>query len=200
MFLEVGVLGPDSGHLLAGRGLSELVAYLRQVEALASRRVSGRNYRCYEGLVLDRGFVFTPPASPEENRDRLDFYGVVPGPAKSCFETAGRAALERPDVFFYVEGWAAGLVPIHHAWLVTRDGVVVDPVWAGVSEEDPNPLPGEAYVGVPFHASSLRRRLLRTEVWGLFYFDHSLVTEGLPEAEVPALPVPAVASLLGSAS
>mgnify|MGYP001012730423 FL=1 len=62
---------------------------------------------------------------------------------KRCFVNAARLAATRRDELQYVEGWAWGKVPLHHAWCVDRDGNVVDPTW------EPDPLL-DAYFGVPF--------------------------------------------------
>lgn len=64
--------------------------------------------------------------------------GVARMPAKECFANALLTAAEHG--LTYVEGWALGVIPVHHAWCVDEAGRVIDPTWAE---------PGSDYCGVP---------------------------------------------------
>lgn len=50
---------------------------------------------------------------------------------------------------------------MHHAWLCTRDGVVVDPTWRDAEHC--------VYFGVPFTQNFLAECVVATGVAGLFY-------------------------------
>jgi hypothetical protein len=81
--------------------------------------------------------------------------------AKQCFMNATLRALEDPSLT-YVEGIAAWLIPFDHAWLVDRDGFVVDPTLK------PRDRAGEvSYFGVPFTREYLLERTKRTRYYGL---------------------------------
>lgn len=67
------------------------------------------------------------------------------GIPRGCFSNSLLAAQFHPDLR-YVEGYAyAGQFPIHHAWNVDPDGVVLDFTW---QESEFNPARGRAYMGV----------------------------------------------------
>jgi hypothetical protein len=61
----------------------------------------------------------------------------VPGPfhvwPKACFDNAYRLARRWPSRYRYVEGLAYGVIPTHHAWVINRDGEVLDPTWQAFS-------------------------------------------------------------------
>jgi hypothetical protein len=83
-----------------------------------------------------------------------------PGTPKECFSNAAHRALEGP--FDYVEGYGlrASLgIPIHHAWNIDKDGRIIDVTWT-----DPEKC---HYIGIRFSRSTLRRELLKNEVYGL---------------------------------
>lgn len=66
---------------------------------------------------------------------------------RDCFRHASKAALRNRD-YTYVEGYASLTVPVHHAWLVDRNGTVIETTW---------PRPGSSYYGIPFRADWLRK-------------------------------------------
>ncbi len=79
------------------------------------------------------------------------------GQPRDCFNNATRYAVVRDDVH-YAEGYALepGLpIPVHHAWLVDRDGFVIDPTWANTA--------GHVYFGIPFRSGFVREQLTRNE-------------------------------------
>ena len=79
------------------------------------------------------------------------------GPFKACFENATKGAWE-DGRFVYVEGFAMGVIPCHHAWVYDRvTSVAYDPTWRE----------GSDYVGVPFDTEYLNRTLLEKKTYGL---------------------------------
>jgi hypothetical protein len=100
------------------------------------------------------------------NLELMNVNGVEEGELKNCFQNAAQEILFGDTDLTYVEGYAMSDIglPVHHAWLVTPDGTVIDNTWTGQSEV----MPGSEYYGVAFNADWLRRRAARTKVWGVF--------------------------------
>jgi hypothetical protein len=143
---------------------SPLRTFLEQVASIAPRS--------FEAVVLARGTSYTPPSSIEDNLRLMEQYGIEPGQPKECFENAGRAVLDDTPGVTYVEGYAQGsIIPVHHAWLVTDDGQVIDPTWGtgrnlpGFEAIGPSP-PGEEYFGIPVGRDELVAILLGKKTWG----------------------------------
>ena len=139
----------------AARDYLEAMARLR--DSQPSMRLHGSRYPSYEHLVLAVGREWTPAERPR---------GVRSGRVKECFRNAFRLAESRPDLT-YVEGWATYHIPVHHAWTVDAEGVVVDPTWR------PGPDGGvwamRDYFGVPMPLDYVRRVQLETRVHGVFF-------------------------------
>ncbi len=78
----------------------------------------------------------------------LPLRGCMLGEMKQCFKNSHDLILREPDLT-YVEGYAflppcrgyGHSFPIHHAWCITPEGIVLDPTWKDK---------GEIYFGVPF--------------------------------------------------
>lgn len=95
-----------------------------------------------------------------------EYIGAKPttkrGTPKQCFANAGDMALYSPHLT-YCEGlaWRPNGIPIaiHHAWLVTDDGTVVDPTWQDCGDCE--------YLGVTVDKETLRSRILETKMWGV---------------------------------
>ena len=71
-------------------------------------------YDSFQDLVLREGQLFIPTKKPK---------GIKLGKVKECYRNASLLALENED-FFYAEGYEG--LPFEHAWVVNRDGVVID--------------------------------------------------------------------------
>ena len=96
----------------------------------------------YEAFVLKYGRRFIATPRPKGVRKRTN---------KLCFQNAFALASRDPS-YIYAEGWATNLAHFHHAWCVTRDGVVVDPTW-----EHPEVC---EYFGVPFQLVYVAKTIL----------------------------------------
>jgi len=89
-------------------------------------------------------------------------------------------ATENPD-YTYVEGYAFGIIPIVHAWVVDSNGTVVDNTW----REDLVESEDRAYLGIPLKLSYVNKVIVRREKfgvldcweleWPLMTGEHSLV-------------------------
>lgn len=64
-----------------------------------------------------------------------------------CYENCRRLAFRKG--FTYVEGYAAGVIPMHHAWCLDKHAKVIDPTWGPELSVD--------YFGIPFKTDFLRR-------------------------------------------
>lgn len=82
------------------------------------------------------------------------------GEPRQCYKNAGVLATHRPELA-YCEGYAlrAGLIPVHHAWCLDPDGVVIDPTWP----HDP----ANEYWGVSLSTEFLLLTLSASKVWGV---------------------------------
>lgn len=66
----------------------------------------------------------------------------------NCFRHASKAALRNRD-YTYVEGYAALIIPVHHAWIVDKNGFVIETTW---------PRTGVSYYGIPFRTDWIRKQ------------------------------------------
>jgi hypothetical protein len=95
----------------------------------------------------------------------LNEYQHLPATAKQCFYNAASAAIDYPDQFTYVEGYAIPdseiNFPMAHAWVVDKNNCLLDSTWKNS---------GTAYYGIPFSNQLLSECLLITERYGIFDF------------------------------
>ena len=127
---------------------AHLVQFLEQSVQVRSALLQSwhRTGHIAERVVLDHGglpsrglgipVTTTPTLGP----------GMMHGQARMCFANAQRSMTAD---LLYTEGWAAAHgaagVPIHHAWLTTRDGQIYDPTWAREFADSPT-----HYLGIRF--------------------------------------------------
>lgn len=80
---------------------------------------------------------------------------------KQCFANAMRLTLgglhgyPHTDDLTYCEGYVLTAMPIHHAWCLDREGLVVDPTLRGVNDRT-------AYFGVAFNGDYVFDRVVDT--------------------------------------
>jgi hypothetical protein len=123
-----------------------------------------RNREIPEGWPFDSTHDFlirTASAFPHRDLPK----GVKWGKQRGCYENAARLVIQHPDRFLYVEGLARGvLIHVAHAWVVDREGYVVDNTWR--DEEGDEFVHERLYFGVPFQAEYLKRQLAVTKEYG----------------------------------
>lgn len=100
-----------------------------------------------EDFVLRHGRVFEPAPLPR---------GVRRGRMTLCYMNAALLAIEDRR-FTYCEGFAAGIIPVMHAWVCDDQGRALDVTWKD----------GKQYVGVPVNRKYLMRSLARKKTYGL---------------------------------
>lgn len=105
------------------------------------------NYTGMTDLILREGKPYVWEPLPED---------VERGILKECYRNVFLLCEGRPDLI-YVEGYAMGVIPMMHAWAVTKSGIVVDPTW----EE------GTAYFGIPLKREYVVRSAIEREYYGV---------------------------------
>ena len=143
--------------------MNEAKRYLQMVAALRAENTS------LERLILTHGREWNWAPLAE---------GVRTGIPQACFRNAYMLATRRRDLT-YVEGYGCRIIPMYHAWCVTRDGVVIDPTWDALPREDRDP----EYFGIPFRLDYVRREMLRRRkimpdfTWGTIYMNEHIVND-----------------------
>jgi len=67
------------------------------------------------------------------------------------------------DKLIYCEGFATGVIPVHHAWLL-YDNQVIDPTWDHMKEiNDRKP----EYFGIPFKLEYVAKTIRETEYYSV---------------------------------
>ena len=131
----------DHAETAADRELYEFLVTFREARE-TSKRPPIFAYSCLEDWLLKHGTFFTPKNLPST---------VRPMGLQQCYENAWRVA-QRTKAYHYVEGFAIGMIPVLHAWLIDRDGNVIDPTWASRTAGI-----GSAYMGVELNLEEVRR-------------------------------------------
>lgn len=126
-------------------------------------------YGSLTDFILKNGRDFTLKPLPQTVRR---------GRMKECFKNAAERVLfgSHTEPLFYCEGYATGVIPVHHAWLCNARGEAFECTWR--KEHTP-----QFYFGVPFQKEFLRSRILETESY------HSLIDDW--ENRWPLLSLPA---------
>jgi hypothetical protein len=80
------------------------------------------------------------------------------GTIKMCFNNAFHQIVN-DDRYYYAEGYAMGIIPVNHAWIVDReDNKAIELTW---------PEPGVAYHGVIFDSEYVIKHTLKREEAGV---------------------------------
>lgn len=125
--------------------VQEFLKYCARIQTANQPR---NGYRSLHEFILAHGQSYKPTPLPAEH---------VRGPARECFRNAALLALR--EELIYVEGYAAGVIPLEHAWCVDKEDKVYEVTW----EE-----PGTSYFGIPFKTSYLMSHLRKAKVYGIF--------------------------------
>lgn len=128
--------------------LCRITSMLRSAVSAATNKRLGK-YACFEEFILKHGRSFD---------NIVELPGEVKrGKSRECFKNAATLAIEYYPTWIYCEGYAAGPIPVLHAWCVNRRGAVIDPTWND----------GTEYFGIPIKQSYLLKSLRENEVYGL---------------------------------
>lgn len=123
-------------------------AYLKALAAM-SPVVPGM-VSAYQTL-LENGLVF-----PKVDRGNYRLMRI-----KECFRNSAMTAME--NGLIYCEGYAVPdtvQIPIHHAWNVTPEGLIIDRTWR---------TPGVEYFGIPFDTEYVLDAMLSSGTYGVMF-------------------------------
>jgi len=95
----------------------EYLRFIQAVPKLIEKRSSRMEYSCIEAFVLAKG----------KWRKHISDQPIKRGKMKECYMNAFYLAEE--NNWQYIEGYAAGLIPMLHAWCLDSKKQVVDPTW-----------------------------------------------------------------------
>jgi hypothetical protein len=123
----------------------QLVEYLKQWVTLRRQMHNGHDwaYLCMEDFLIREGRWYKPQPLPE-----VYHFGKI----KQCFNNSYALACEMTPDVRYVEGIAASIIPVHHAWLTDRQGNVID-----VTLREP----ASAYIGIEVPIAKAHAALAR---------------------------------------
>lgn len=109
------------------------------------------NYSCPTEFILKHGREFRYSKLPKY---------ISRGQMRECFKNAAEWVLlqDHPEPLFYCEGYASGIIPVHHAWICNARGEVLERTWKPKHQLT-------FYFGIPFKTKFLRERILETECW-----------------------------------
>lgn len=104
--------------------------------------------------------------------------GNYRGQAKKCYANAWDLAMGNPLEYTYVEGFAVpeGIgIPLEHAWVIDRQGFVVDNTWDG----------GVEYFGIPMKLSAVTEIIMEKETYGVLTWDSSAIRYFVDTGKLP---------------
>jgi hypothetical protein len=86
------------------------------------------------------------------------------GQIKGCFMNSFNLVMRNPGLT-YVEGKChIGVLPIDHAWVITKDGRVIDPT---LRQREGSRVTPHGYFGIPFTTDYIRKVALRSGYFGI---------------------------------
>ncbi len=107
-------------------------------------------YHGWLDFILQHGFPFEAAYLPEP-------YEL--GEEKQCFANAFTAALRHPELV-YCEGYACGVIPVHHAWCIDRlTKEVVEVTWTRDH--------AFGYYGIPMDLGYVIKIVIEKETYGV---------------------------------
>lgn len=135
--------------------MEELVQYLRITGYMRGKAP--------KGMFLPEDFLFRfGGAWPVDQRT----YAGEQMTRNMCYRNASQMAFNDPALT-YCEGYChIGLLPIQHAWVLTREGIVLDPTLRRDQVDDP------IYLGIAFRTHYLRSAILNKSTYGLLGIDN----------------------------
>lgn len=130
-----------------------VVKYLRQIMELRIKmaKPSGYYYSNLEHFFFEAGRDMEWGPLPK---------CVKPMKIGYCFNNAFKLAQD--EGYAYVEGYACGIIPVHHAWNIGHDGKVIDVTWAGRYTDE-----NSAYYGVEIPFAVVVDQLLQKRTYGV---------------------------------
>lgn len=132
--------------------MSEIVKFLERLQQARNAFVLGKlpdgfRFNSIDELLLKHGHSFLPARKPKS---------IPWGSPKECFVNAAQLAM-KDHTLTYCEGYAAGIIPVLHAWCV-KEGRVIDNTWRKMGTE---------YFGVAISRTYLIRTLLKQMHYGV---------------------------------
>ena len=97
--------------------IKEYLETVRKVQSEMNSKNTEYPFISIEDFVLKNGQLFRTDPSIKVKRGQM----------KDCFMNAQRLAEGKG--YRYVEGYAAGIIPMLHGWVVDENGTVIDPTW-----------------------------------------------------------------------
>jgi len=138
-------------------GAQDILSYLQAEQAILSGPPPpGFYYNRMSDFVLREGRA-CESREPTDRALRVYQEAMREAPRmKECFYNAWKTCLgrKRKKHFFYVEGYALGIIPVHHAWIEV-DGCVIDPTWRLCGN-----LKDHTYFGVQFPTAFAASRMI----------------------------------------
>jgi hypothetical protein len=135
---------------------AELLEYLAAYRELNTTSASPHSEYAFAERLLAEGTFFTYAPYPST---------YPKGRMGRCFEDATQLVIDHPDLS-YVEGYATGIIPSHHAFGITKDGLVIDPSWSGLAAY--MDITDTSYFGIIVDTKKLLRKIARQKRWGYF--------------------------------
>jgi len=130
--------------------MEEIIKYLEIETSIFNTGHNNFAYRSIGEFILKNGICYSQISKKKYPK----------GATKQCFRNAYKLA-ERDDGLTYVEGYALTSnipIPLMHAWVVDKDGAVIDNTWRPVGVE---------YFGVPFDIQYVNKIIFEREKYGV---------------------------------
>jgi hypothetical protein len=192
----IGSLIPDTEYLMSGFGSDQVQARMGEVVGRVATLTKSASIKSYletvsefrrnhlphsdwkysslEEMVLDLGKSF-----------RVGEWEGDAGEVKGCYLNSFRAVVDEPGLN-YCEGYATGIIPVHHAWVTDDHHTAFDPTWCGGG----NPDIGDEYFGIEFNRRWALNFMASTGLAGIMGYEiprpeHiALLRDGLPSSAV----------------